>query len=156
MVVVRDCSNRIESHILVQLNSLVVRSSDFQEALFASVEFQSFHGRDHKLSSDAPSAKVGHNSYRHDVSLPDHSESPEVGKAELKSAHYVSDNMIFALSDNECFRTALVDFHEEIRAIVLWKADPVYLDDRREIVWSKGSEKIGRFQQTASAQEEIL
>jgi hypothetical protein len=38
--------------------------------------------------------------------------------------------MILALGYDERFRTALVDFHEEIWAIVLWKTDPVDFDDR--------------------------
>ncbi len=129
MVIMGNCSDGIESHILVQLDRFVIGGPDLQEALLAPVQFQGLHRRNHQLSPDPSSTKLGHNRYRHDVSLSDHAESSEVGEAELKSAHNVSDNMIFALSNDEGFWAALVYLHEKVGAIVFWKTDPVDLDN---------------------------
>ena len=129
MIIVRNCSNRIEPHILVQLNSFLIRGSDLQEALLAPVQFKRFHRRDHEFSSDPSSTKVGQYGYRYYVSLSDHAEASEVGEAELESAHYVSDNLVVALCNDEGLRTALVDLHEKVCTVVFWKTDPVYLDD---------------------------
>jgi hypothetical protein len=85
------------------------------------------------------------------VSLSDHTETSEVGEAELKPTHDVPNYLVVALCDNESLGATLVHFHEEIRAIVFWKTDPVDLDNCREIVRSKRAQKIGRFQQSASA-----
>jgi hypothetical protein len=88
------------------------------------------------------------------VPLSDHAESSQVRETKLEPAHDIPNNPVLTLRNNERFRAALVDFHEEVRTVVLRKTDPVYLDDRREIVRPKRPKKIGRFQQQASALEE--
>jgi hypothetical protein len=94
------------------------------------VELECFHGGDHQFPPNPSSTKVRHNGHRDDMSFSHHPESSEIGEAELESTHDVSNNLVVALCDNECFGTALVDFHEEIRTIVFRKTDPVYLHDR--------------------------
>src|SRR5260370_36425429 len=110
------------------------------------MKFQGFHRRHYECSTDPSSTKVGHHGHRHDVSLSDHTESSEVGEAKLESAHYVADHIVVAFCDDECFGAALVDFHEEVGAVVFRKTDPVHLNYCREIISPKESQQIGCLQ----------
>src|SRR5438876_963042 len=120
------------------------------------MQFSRFHRRDYEFSSDPSSTKVGKYGYRYDVSFSDHTKASEIGEPKLEAAHYISDNPVVALCNDESLRTALVDLHEKVCTVVFWKTDPVYLDDRRKIIRPKRPKKIGRFQQLASALEENL
>ena len=84
------------------------------------------------------------------MALPDHPKSSNIGESELEPAHDVANNAALAFSDDESFGTALENLHEKIGTIVLWKADPVNLDNRREVVRSEGPQQVGRFQQRFS------
>src|SRR5207302_8559707 len=112
--------------------------------------------RCYTFSSDPSATKVGKNGYRYDVSFSDHAEASEIGEPKLEAAHYVSDNPVVALCDDEGLRTALVDLHEEVCTVVFRKTNPVNLDYRREIVRPKRPKKIGRLQQQASALRQKL
>src|SRR5947208_15282609 len=84
------------------------------------------------------------------VSRRDPPECSDIGESELAAAHDVANNPALTLSDDESFWTALENLHEKIGTIVLWKADPVNLDNRREVVRSEGPQQVGRFQQRFS------
>src|SRR5215467_9083293 len=96
---------------------------------------------------------LGHNRDRDDVSFPDHSESPDIGESKFEPAHYVSNDFPVDLCDDEGLWTALVDFHEEVGAVVFGKADSVDLYYAGEIFGAKWPQKKRRLQQFVSLKD---
>ena len=80
---------------------------------------------------------VGHDCDGDDVSFPYHSEPADIGEAELKTAHYVADNLPVDLCNYESLGTALVNLHEKIRAVILRQTDPVDLDNGSKVIRPK-------------------